>query len=119
MPNSKRTRRKRGFTAKTADRHILYQLSVQDAAAEAGFLNRVFRKLRGREPESLREDFCGTALLCSEWVKYRNRTAVGIDLDRSVLEWARGTISSRSANGEDACASSAETSVHERRVPST
>lgn len=87
MPKRKRSRRKSKYTAKTADRHTLYQLSVQDAAAEAGFLNRVFEKLRGRPPKSLREDFCGTALLCAEWVKYRNRTAVGIDLDRPVLDW--------------------------------
>lgn len=87
MPKARRKRRKHAFTARTADRHVLYQLSVQDAAAEAGFLDRVFRKLRGRPPCSLREDFCGTALLCAEWVKHRNRTAVGIDLDRSVLDW--------------------------------
>jgi len=87
MPKPRRPSRKYAFTARTADRHVLYQLSVQDAAAEVGFLDRVFRKLRGRPPSTLREDFCGTALLCAEWVKYRNRTAVGIDLDRGVLDW--------------------------------
>lgn len=89
MPKKKtrRPKRKPKFSAKTADKHVLYQRAVQDAAAEAGFLDRVFRKLRGRVPESLREDFCGTALLCAEWVKYRGRTAVGVDLDRRVLEW--------------------------------
>jgi SAM-dependent methyltransferase len=89
MPKTKRRRRNHRFTARTADKHVLYQLSVQDAAAEAGFLDRIFRKLRRRPPETLREDFCGTALLCSEWVKYRGRTAVGIDLDRRVLDWAK------------------------------
>jgi len=89
MPKRKTTRRKSKFSAKTADRHVLYQLSVQDAAAETGFLNRVFQKLRGRAPATLREDFCGTALLCAEWVKHRNRTAVGIDLDRRVLAWGK------------------------------
>jgi len=89
MPKAKRRRRKHEFSAKTADRHVLYQRAVQDAGAEVGFLDRVFRKLRGRPPESLREDFCGTALLCSEWVKHRGRTAVGIDLDPRVLEWAK------------------------------
>jgi hypothetical protein len=35
----------------------------------------------------LREDFCGTALLCAGWVKQRGRTAVGVDLDPEVLAW--------------------------------
>ncbi|HEX4476326.1 MAG TPA: class I SAM-dependent methyltransferase [Polyangiaceae bacterium] len=89
MP-TKRTRtasKKPRYTAKTADRHVLYQLSVQDAETEARFLDRVFRKITGRVPASLREDFCGTALLCAEWAKKRDRTAVGIDLDKSVLAW--------------------------------
>jgi cyclopropane fatty-acyl-phospholipid synthase-like methyltransferase len=79
--------KKRPLTARTADKHRLYQESVQDAETEASFLSRTFQKLRGRPPESLREDFCGTALLCAEWVKKKNRTALGIDLDYSVLEW--------------------------------
>lgn len=85
----KRTKtRKPTFTAKTADKHVLYQLSVQDAGAEIAFLNRVFRARRKRLPLSLREDFCGTALLCADWVKSNpKRTATGIDIDPSVLAW--------------------------------
>lgn len=75
------------LTAKTADRHVLYQKSVQDAAAEIKFVDRVFRS-RKRVPLSLREDFCGTALLCARWVESRaDRTATGIDLDRDTLDW--------------------------------
>lgn len=82
--------RKRQLTAKTADKHVLYQESVQDAEAEARFVDRTFKKARGRRATSLREDFCGTALLCSEWVKLgRERTATGLDLDREVLDWGR------------------------------
>jgi SAM-dependent methyltransferase len=36
---------------------------------------------------SLREDFCGTALLCAQWVGKEGRTAVGVDIDRDVLAW--------------------------------
>jgi SAM-dependent methyltransferase len=79
------------LTARSADRHVLYQESVQDTESEAAFLATTFRKLVGRPAESLREDFCGTALLCAEWVKKgknkKDRTAVGIDLDASVLAW--------------------------------
>lgn len=85
--NERAPKKKSRLTARTADRHVLYQESVQDAESEGAFLARTFRKIAGRPAESLREDFCGTALLCAEWVKKKGRTAVGIDLDESVLAW--------------------------------
>ena len=76
--------------ASQADRHDLYQRSVQDAAWEVGFLEGVFSDLCGRKPLSLREDFCGTALAACEWVRKNPRhTAVGVDLDSEVLAWGR------------------------------
>lgn len=86
-PNRKKPARPAALTAKTADRHVLYQKSVQDAAAEIAFVDRVFRS-RGRKALSLREDFCGTALLCARWVEsHAERRATGIDLDRDTLDW--------------------------------
>lgn len=76
------------YTAATADKHELYQMSVQDPEIEIAFLHRVYKKTYGRAPLSLREDFCGTALFCAEWVKsHADRTAIGIDLDRPTLDW--------------------------------
>ncbi len=84
----KAPKRKPKYTAKTADKHELYQLSVQDAEFEVSLISRVFKRLRGRKPMSIREDFCGTALFCGAWVKSdRRRTAVGVDLDPGVLKW--------------------------------
>lgn len=77
------------LTARTADRHDLYQRAVQDVATESRFLARTFEKLARRKATSLREDFCGTALLCAEWVKGRDRDAVGVDLDPGVLAWGK------------------------------
>lgn len=88
MPK-KKTRKAKVINARNADKHELYQWSVQDTETEAAFLTRVYKRLRGRPAESLREDFCGTALLCAEWVKKKERTATGIDLDPSVLEWGK------------------------------
>jgi cyclopropane fatty-acyl-phospholipid synthase-like methyltransferase len=85
----KKTRKAKVLTARNADKHLLYQESVQDTETEAAYLTRVFKKLRGRPAESLREDFCGTALLCAEWVKKKDRTALGIDLDQGVLDWGK------------------------------
>src|SRR5439155_6509449 len=98
MPKKKKRSKKPALTAKHADKHRLYQESVQDTETEATFLSRTFKKLRGRPASSLREDFCGTALLCAEWVKKKGRTAVGIDLDRSVLDW--GTAHNLAPIGE-------------------
>jgi SAM-dependent methyltransferase len=82
-------RKKTKLTAKNADRHVCYQMSVQAADVEVRFVDRIFKKLRGRAPVSLREDFCGTALVCAEWVKKKGRTAVGLDLDPEVLAWGK------------------------------
>ncbi|MES1175915.1 MAG: class I SAM-dependent methyltransferase [Myxococcales bacterium] len=85
---NKKSARKSKFTAKTADKHDLYQRSVQDAETEIYFINRAYKSVRKRAPLSIREDFCGTALLCGAWVKSRkDRTALGIDIDPKVLAW--------------------------------
>lgn len=85
------SRRAKGarWTARTADKHELYQLAVQSPAEDTRFLLGLYRRLRGAEPRHLREDFCGTALLCAEWVKRGERTAEGLDISRPTLDWGR------------------------------
>jgi SAM-dependent methyltransferase len=86
----KKATKKKPLTAKSADRHILYQRSVQEPSAELDFIDRVYKLLYDRKAESLREDFCGTALLCAAWVKSRKeRTATGVDIDPKVLAWGK------------------------------
>ena len=51
------------------DKHILYEKSVQTPDSDVQFMKRVFKAERGRLPQVLREDFCGTAALCCEWIK--------------------------------------------------
>lgn len=91
MPKAKRRRalkKKSRYSAKTADKHVLYQLSVQAPDTEVDFLNSWFSKIRGKKPLSLREDFCGTAILCAAWVKsHAERTATGLDIHRPTLAW--------------------------------
>ncbi|MBN2192385.1 MAG: methyltransferase domain-containing protein [Polyangiaceae bacterium] len=79
------------LTAANADRHDLYQRSVQNPEEEAKFVAKTFRALRRREATALREDFCGTAAFCCAWVRLLpelNR-ATGLDIDREVLDWGR------------------------------
>lgn len=74
--------------AKTSDRHVLYQDSVQDTEAEIDFVIETWESLRKRDAVFLREDFCGTAATACEWVRrHGDHVAVGIDLDQAVLDW--------------------------------
>jgi hypothetical protein len=76
--------------AALADRHRLYERAVQAPDAEVDFIDDRYRRLRGRGARRLREDFCGTAALCCEWVRRRKgNRAVGVDLDPAVLAWGR------------------------------
>lgn len=76
--------------AERADRHDLYQRSVQDVETEINFVDETFTELRGREARVLREDFCGTGNTSCEWVRRRpDNVAWAVDLDADVLQWGR------------------------------
>lgn len=76
--------------AERADKHALYQVSVQSPGVDIEFFEEQFAKYRGRKPLRMREDFCGTALLSTEWCKTDpQRTALGVDLDAATLAWGR------------------------------
>jgi hypothetical protein len=90
MSNSNRAIRGTATLAEQADRHRLYELSVQCPEAEVDFIDARYRQLRGRSARLLREDFCGTASACCEWVRRRKTNrAIGVDIDRDVLDWGR------------------------------
>jgi len=85
---SKATRRK--TMAKKADRHILYQASVQATDFEIEFYEDRYKELSGKKkkPLTLREDFCGTAVLAADWCKSNpKRKAIGVDLCSDTLKW--------------------------------
>lgn len=76
--------------AEQADIHELYEQSVQAVDVEVEFLRDTFRALRGRDAQSFREDFCGTAALSCEWAQSASsRYSIGVDNDAAVLDWGR------------------------------
>jgi SAM-dependent methyltransferase len=82
--------KKRKLTARNADRHELYELAVQAPESDSRFLARYYKKLTGKPARLFREDFCGTATLSCHFVRlHRENRAIGVDLDRSTLKWAR------------------------------
>jgi SAM-dependent methyltransferase len=76
--------------AKSADKHDLYQRAVQEPDADIPLIQKVFRNQFSRPARTLREDFCGTALLACRWVqRSSDHHAWGIDLDPDPLDWGR------------------------------
>lgn len=95
-PAPKRTKkpqkkaRKKPLTARTADRHVLYQRAVQSPEVDAAFYARFFQRTTGRPLRVMREDFCGTAVLsCHHVRRHRENRAIGVDLHWPTLAWGR------------------------------
>ncbi|MEJ2129858.1 MAG: class I SAM-dependent methyltransferase [Woeseiaceae bacterium] len=88
---AKSSKKHKGPTmAEQADIHELYEESVQNVENEVDFLSTTFKERAGRTAYTLREDFCGTASLACEWAKQGPEySAIGVDIDPSVLEWGR------------------------------
>lgn len=83
-------KKKLKLTAATADKHVLYEASVQSTEHCLDFTRRVFRRKRKRSMKIMREDFCGTAILSCDWARSgREHVAYGIDLDQPTLDWSR------------------------------
>ncbi|MBN2712470.1 MAG: class I SAM-dependent methyltransferase [Planctomycetes bacterium] len=76
------------LTAKKADKHKLYETSVQCVEADIDFVIKTFKKCRDRKPRLLKEDFCGTASAAVEFVsRSKKNRAIGVDLEQSVLDY--------------------------------
>ncbi len=86
----KRKKKKRVTMADKADRYRLYLDSVQAPDVDVEYFDEVYREYFKKRPRVLREDFCGTAAVCCEWVKLSAQNfAYGIDLDPEPLAWGR------------------------------
>jgi cyclopropane fatty-acyl-phospholipid synthase-like methyltransferase len=89
----RRSRNKTGSgktQAQLADVHQLYEEAVQDPEGDVAIVRRIFKKRYGRDPHTLREDFCGTAAMACAWVRAQPENAAwGVDLDPEPLCWGR------------------------------
>ncbi len=69
---------------------MLYQKSVQAPEYEIKLLGKMYKQAFGKKAMTMREDFCGTAILCGAWVEsHPERTATGVDLCGDTLQWGR------------------------------
>jgi len=81
---------KKPTMADLADRHELYEQAVQNVEEEVKFFRKTFKKLKGRDAKTFREDFCGTASASCEWARQGDDyNATGVDLCADTLQWGR------------------------------
>ena len=79
------TAKRRQTMADKADIHELYEKSVQNVEHEVEFMQATFEQIRGRKAQLFREDFCGTASACCQWVRQGEEyQAIGVDIDDSI-----------------------------------
>jgi hypothetical protein len=87
---NKKAKRQKTTLARQADKYELYQRAVQEPDADIPLIQKIFRANFSRPARTLREDFCGTALLACRWVENSaDNRAWGIDLDPEPLDWGR------------------------------
>lgn len=68
--------------------HWLYEAAVQNVDTDLDFATRVFTRHFQHKPQTVREDFCGTAKLACRWVERNPKhQAWGIDFHQPTLEW--------------------------------
>jgi hypothetical protein len=76
--------------AQRADIYALYEEAVQDPEGDVALIRRIYKRHFNREPRTLREDFCGTAVMACTWIReHADNRAVGVDLDPDPLKWCR------------------------------
>jgi SAM-dependent methyltransferase len=70
------------------DKYAIYRRAVQSPENDVEFLRDTYKELKGRLPQTLREDFCGTFSICCEWLKLGPKyRAHGVDLDYDPIHY--------------------------------
>ena len=72
------------------DKYQVYTEAVQSPEYDAKFLKTLYVKLVGRQPVTLREDFCGTHALARAWVDLsKDFKAVGVEIDPEPIKYGK------------------------------
>ncbi len=70
------------------DKYAYYTEAVQGPDGDVEFIEQTYRELKGKDPETLSEDFCGTFAISCEWVKLNpSYKALGVDLDPEPISY--------------------------------
>jgi len=72
------------------DKYYLYHEAVQSTDEDVLFIRDTYKSLKGRQPTTMREDFCGTFSLSCEWVKLSPKfKAIGVDIDPEPMDYGK------------------------------
>jgi cyclopropane fatty-acyl-phospholipid synthase-like methyltransferase len=83
-------KKKNKLSAKNADVNRLYEESVQCTEFEVSFINKIFKRYNNTKCKSLREDFCASALISTEWVlNSKENYSIAVDLDKNMIKEAK------------------------------
>lgn len=69
-----------------SQKYDFYEAAVQSAENEVEFMEKEFLRIRGREPKTMREDFCGTGAITCLWGSRPGKKSWGVDLDPEPIE---------------------------------
>tara|TARA_R110002049_G_scaffold285698_4_gene466924 strand:+ start:30774 stop:31613 length:840 start_codon:yes stop_codon:yes gene_type:complete len=117
MPKPKNKPPKQTMAAR-ADKHKLYEISVQMPEHEVDFFLQAYAETRGGEPWTLGEDFCGTFAVSCQWVRSnKKRTAIGYDNCGETLQWGRDNNLSRLSKEQQNRVTLYQQDVRERSGP--
>jgi ubiquinone/menaquinone biosynthesis C-methylase UbiE len=75
-----------------AKKYELYIAAVQSPDTDVRFYEKKYRQFCGTSKKNLvlREDFCGTGIISTEWVKLsKNYSSIGVDLDLEPLRYGK------------------------------
>lgn len=75
-----------------ATKYDLYIQAVQSPETDVRFYRKIYRQARGATKKNLilREDFCGTGIISTEWVKLDKKfRAIGVDLDSEPMKYGQ------------------------------
>lgn len=74
----------------TKEKYKLYERAVQTPDLQASFMGQIHEAITGRKARVFREDFSGTCMVSSHWVKeHPENIAYCLDLDPEPLEYGK------------------------------
>ena len=72
------------------DKYAHYEAAVQTTEEHIPFFKDLYRDATGRDPFSLREDFCGTFKFSCDWVRaHPKNTAIGVDISSEPINYGK------------------------------
>lgn len=102
-------------------KYQLYIKSVQSPETDVLFYKRVYKELRKKTKAglTLREDFCGTGIISSEWLKLdKTYKSIGIDLDPEPMKYGQKNFISKLKPDQQKRIQLIQMNVLDKKIPS-